>query len=130
MQDLRLDARDPKLNMSYIDGANALKQRIDEVMRLAVIEAQAFWSVASTVDTLPASCEWAAQYYARHDGLAFDNYAQHAMARPFILAKNRRGDEARALLEKFIDSNRSSLRDKTAECLRTLLSKAETSVES
>lgn len=123
LQDLRLDAREPRLSISYVHGPSPLGQGIGEVTRLAVAEAQTFWRVSSTVAGLPASCEWAEQYYARHEGLMFDDYGQHAVARPFILAKSGRDGEARALLKQFFERNRSSLRGETAERLRALLAK-------
>lgn len=102
MQDLRVDARDPALSMSYMHGREGIAARIDAVMQRALPEARAFWDRARTVEDLPAACAWIKRYYERYPhNLDFYAYAQHPAALAFALARLGRIAEATNEMAKY-----------------------------
>ena len=100
--DLRVDSRDPSLDMSYYHGPAPIRERAPEVVPRAVAQACDFWGRSRRTEDLLSAFEWLQSYYAAHDGLGFYNFVQHPLALAFVYARARRVAEAQAELARYL----------------------------
>jgi hypothetical protein len=121
LPDLCVDARDPALDMGYINGEEPIRREHARIVTAAVAFAEQFWALCPTVGKLPDAVAWLRSRLAV-GGLGFYNYTQHPLAAAFVAAKTGDADHGRSELDRFLTTHRLSA--ETDARLRQLLTEA------
>ncbi|WP_175500761.1 MULTISPECIES: hypothetical protein [unclassified Duganella] len=117
--DLCVDAHDSDLDMPYTKGAGPMIERVEHVISHAILRAESFWSMASSLENLPAAIDWLKAYLSP-GGLGLYRYTQAPLAIAFVLAKVGRSNEARLAFAQFLVRERLMVDTKREKLLALL----------
>jgi len=101
MLDLRVDAREPALELPYHHGTRPIVDRAADVVAGAVARARALWAMGHALDDLIRAFDWTKKYYAATPGLGFYNFVQHPVALAFTYARLGKLAEANRELDEY-----------------------------